>query len=399
MGRRLAPLLFLAACGGTPPADPPPPPTAPPFRHQAFFDTVRAEADGFGFRDGDWLEDLGDAPFYGLAFFAHRLHDDGDAVVADRVAGARARARTLITDVDFMTADLQEVTMSSLGLVEFIAASGDRGDLPTLDAFVDQIDTLVGAIGYYVLPAVADSWALRTYGSTAISALIGLVNTEYALRVGGERAQDRIAWAVEMGRRIDEEAWDGSAYAFGPDRDGLFDYPNIAMMILNARLFELTQNAAYRDRALASYHALQALKLSTDPTRYSSPYLAEELGAQSNDISTLSSQDYLMFGLALLWEVTREPAFVSELDSMLDALEELFQGQWCLAQVHHEMCMPACTATEACVVDTCAADQCQGGVLHHFIDGHQAQPSDPVLFCSGCNLQLLFVMWYRSHRL
>ncbi len=39
-------------------------------------------------------------------------------------------------------------------------------------------------------------------------------------------------------------------------------------------------------------------------------------------------------------------------------------------------------------------DDMQGRILHHWIDGHIAHPDDPEYFCSGCNHQFLYVVWY-----
>ena len=40
-------------------------------------------------------------------------------------------------------------------------------------------------------------------------------------------------------------------------------------------------------------------------------------------------------------------------------------------------------------------ERCGNGLLHHFVDGRLAEPGDGTLFCSGCNLQTLYVLGYR----
>ncbi|MCC6528274.1 MAG: hypothetical protein IT373_36860 [Polyangiaceae bacterium] len=404
MGRGLVGVVGIAlvalAAGCAPPDEAAPTrEPAPPFRHTAFYDALSAAADRFNQQGGDWLEDLGDAPFYGLAHYTHRAHDLGEAAAQAKADAARAREAALLVDVDFFTADLQEVTMSALGLAEHIWVTGDRTHQPVLDSFVDRMDALVGAVGYYLTPGVVDSWALDTYGSTSVSALIGLVNTEYVVRVGGAEAQRRLDWAIQLAAHIDAAAWDGSSYDFGPGRPEVDLYPNVAMIALNARLATLTGVEAYKERALAGYAAIQPLKLSDAPARYYSAYSAAAMGAQSTDYSTLSSQNYLMLALALLYQATGEARFVAELDRVVDGLESLLFSEWCLADVHHEVCAPTCTTPDVCLVDACTADTCQPGVLHHFMDGRAALPTDPEFFCSGCNLQLLHVMWYRRTQL
>ena len=38
-------------------------------------------------------------------------------------------------------------------------------------------------------------------------------------------------------------------------------------------------------------------------------------------------------------------------------------------------------------------DPASGHILHHFIDGRIALPSDPEYFCTGCNLQFLYAVY------
>jgi len=47
------------------------------------------------------------------------------------------------------------------------------------------------------------------------------------------------------------------------------------------------------------------------------------------------------------------------------------------------------------VSTSCTGDRCATGLLHHVVDGRLANASDPTLFCSGCNLQALYVLGYR----
>ena len=369
----------------------------PAFGEDALFAEVTNDADSFTVIDGEWVESLGDAPFYGLAFYARAARDPAaPRAWKDRATAAHDRAVSLVTDADFVNGDLQQMFMSAHGLVEYVAATGDRSDLPVLDAFIDRAENLVALLGWYLDIGGDRSWAITEYGPTSISALVGLLSAEYAYLVGGDRAGDRLAWAVEMAGHIDDQAWTGAYYAFGAGRDGLIDYPNIAMTILSARLYELTQDERYRTRALDVYAALQALKLPDG--RYYSPYSAQEQGAKTRDYSTLSSQTYMMIALMLLYEISGRASFVAEMDTLASALGREIHGQWCLADVHEsDVCSVACS--DVCVRGTCEPNACHGGMLHHWIDGRPAVPSDPTFFCSGCNLELLYALDYRVHRL
>ena len=382
---------------------------APASRHGALRDVLTTDARALSFDNGDWLEDLGDAPFFGLAWLSRRAEAGPlPAEDAARLDGALVRARVLLAS-DLLSGDLQEKVMAALGIIEHIAASGDRSDVAALDAFLDRLDHLVGALGDYLAGVEDTSWAVRTYGPTAVTALIALLHAQYALLVDGERAGERQDRAIALEQKITDLALTNLAdastgrsargYAFAPGRAGLDLYPNVSMIMLEARLFRLTRNETYRLQARAVYAAIQPLKLSDAPARYASPYAAESVGAKTREVATLSSQNYLALALTLLFEITGDLRFSEEADRVFDAIESM-RGPWCLAQVQKEKCTPSCKAGEACMTSSatataCTADRCTTGLLHHVVDGRLANPSDPVLFCSGCNLQALYVLGYR----
>lgn len=396
----VVPAALAVACSTAAPSRDP----VPPFRHDAFYASLEQDAEAFTVVNGEWVESLGDAPFYGLAFYTYASlaspAPPQAAAWSARSDAARAYALAQITNADFFNGDFQQMVMSTFGLIDRADATGDTSDVPTIDAFMDRLDKLVALIGWYVDIGSQRSWAIGTYGPTAISALLGLLNAEYAHLLGGtDVAAARVDWAKQMAQHIDDAAWNGSYYAIGGGTDGLDLYPNVAMMALDARLFQLTGDEAYRTRATALYDAIQPLKLTTSPTRYYSPYSADTMGAKTHDYSTLSSHNYLALGLLLLYEITGKAAYVEEMDSIEDALATELVGTWCLSDVHHEACSPGCTQPPVCVVSTCSADACNEGLLHHWIDGRLALPTDPTFFCSGCNLQALYVLWYRQARL
>lgn len=410
LGRRIAVTSFVAltsaasACSGESEVVVPVRP-APPSRHAALVDALADDARAYAFRDGDWEEDLGDAPFFGLAWLARRAEFGTlDAEGLARRDAAIARAKTLL-EGNLLEGDIQDRVMAALGLIEYVGASGDRSVVPLLDDFVDRLDSLTRTLGDYIEAGTDRSWALRTYGPTAVTALVALVEAQYALLVGGDRAQERVERVLAIDAKIRERALgdlvdaetgrQARGYAFAPGQPGLFDYPNVAMLLLKARLFRLTKRDELRLEARAVYAALQPLKLSDVPARYSSPYAKASLGIDTRDLSTLSSQNYLTLGLLLLFEITGEQRFVDEADRMLDAIAAM-RGPWCTSQVHDPAaCTPTCAAKEACTGGACSAERCTTGLLHHVVEGRLAKPEDGTLFCSGCNLQTLYVAGYR----
>ena len=380
--------------------------TAPPSRHDDLVEALAADAHAYAFADGDWQEDLGDAPFYGTAWLSQRARAgrlDADGIA--RRDAAVARARGLLGGA-ILEGDVQDKVMAALGLIEHVSASGDRSLVPAIDDFVDRLDGLTSVLGDYVEIGAEKSWALRTYGPTTVTALIALVDAQYALTIGGDRRQERIDRAVAIDAKVRERAHGDlvdpatgrsvRAYAFAPGRADLVDYPNLAMLLLKARLYRLTKDEVFRIEARALYSALQPLKLSDAPARYSSPYAKTQLGVDTRDLSTLSSQNYLTLGLLLLFEITGERRFVDEADRMLDGIAAM-RGPWCESHVNPpSACAPACTDGQACSASgSCRPDRCTTGLLHHLVDGHLARPGEGTVFCSGCNLQTLYVAGYR----
>lgn len=379
----------VGACGADEPGPIPVRP-APPSRHADLALALRDDARGYAFREGDWLEDLGDAPFFGLAWLA-RI-DALDETETERRDAALARARRLVAEANLLAADVEEPIMAALGLAEWVGRTHDAAVRAELEAFVDRLDTLVGTFGDYLDLPPETSFALRVYGPTAVTALVALVLAQYALLAGGPRAAAFEGRAVAIAAKVRERAFgdlvapgtgrSARAYAFAPGEVVLSDYPNVAMLLLEARLYRLTRSEEIPLRARALHAALQTLKLSDAPARYASPYAMPLLGVTSRDASTLSSQNYLTLALLLLFEITGDGRFIDEADRMLDGIAGL-RGPWCRSH------------SAACDGGACGEERCASGLVHHVVDGRLAAPPDETVFCSGCNLQTLYVLAYR----
>jgi uncharacterized protein YyaL (SSP411 family) len=138
------------------------------------------------------------------------------------------------------------------------------------------------------------------------------------------------------------------------------------MLVCYCRLYEATEEPAYLEKAETLFEAIQPLKAPGRPG-YRSPYSAEYMGAATDDYSTLSSQNYLMFALALLSRLTGKEMYCRELGEVRRFVEVyLFEPKG-------------------------------RRLLHHWMDGRIAQPDDPEYFCAGCNLQFLYLAWWVGH--
>lgn len=378
----------------------------PPFRHLDLYRDIQQCADSFTLVDGDWRDDFGDSAFWGLAYYAQAGTSEENQAYLDVAREVYQRNLALVQEADLATGDVNEIAMAALGLIEYMDATGDVAGLEDLDGLIADINGLVETLGHYLPPEVVPGYAMDTYGPVSINTLMALISLQRAYLLPGADTQALVDWASQVARQLDDRFWDGdcSCYRFGNDRPGLFLYPNVSMIILNARLYQLTSKLPYLTRARAAYQGIQPLKVTEEsgligPGRYFSPYSAEVMGARTENYTTLSSQNFLMFSLMLLYQLTQEEVFLEEIDPVLDFIEGYLVGNACLSDIQDESCDPVCELDMACREESCYPEVCSCAVLHHWMDGRLAIPDDPEFFCSGCNFQLLYVMWYRHTRI
>jgi len=353
--------VLLGACSSSDPV---------PVRTQAepepFYETLQRNALSFAFQQGEWTEDYGDAAAYGPNFYLHAGHACNRA---DYLDIARAAAAYNLSAVEKATGNifwylenLEEVFMCMMGLVEYAGVSGESDAIPAVDRLIRTTDWAVRMLGDYVNVSVGE-FAADLYGPTAITGGIVLIYLQYATYLDTPARQDRTDRAVAVVDRINEEAWAGDHYRFGPGDDRLFLYPNSIMITALCRLYELTGEGWYLERAELVYRGIQPLRFP-EGGFYRSPYSQEYQGAQTDEYSTLSSQNYLVLGLTLLYQNTGRDGYLEDALAILDAIR---------ARLY---------------------DPVQGKILHHWIDGRIAGPDDPDYFCSGCNLQTLYILRY-----
>jgi hypothetical protein len=135
------------------------------------------------------------------------------------------------------------------------------------------------------------------------------------------------------------------------------------MMILSASLHDLNQDSEILDRAKQLFQAIQPLK-DKIKGNYRTPEEMEGAGATTQDYSTLASQNYLCIALLLMFEQSQERQYLDEARTVLGF-------------IHNYLYDPE-----------------QDRILHHWIDGRPALPIDKLYFCTGCNFQTLYILWY-----
>ena len=333
--------------------------------HAALADAVAATLDRPEyFADGEWLQHYGDASMYGPSYDLARWAATGDEHHRDRGLAALESNLLVVEDAseDLLgsLADLETVSMALLGLLEAGQFIDDSAYLESAEGLMGQIDTLAAGFDDY-LAMDAGQFAATTYGPTAISSFLALMHLEHALAHPERDGEIHLTRAGQVLEHVHERAWDDAlgAYRFAPDDERRMLYPNITMMLAYGRALQLTGEPLYRERIDAIYAGIEPLR-DVDGDHFHSPYSAEYMGADDEDYSTLSSQNYLMMGLWLAWVGTSDGRFLDDIDGILTFLEAHL------------------------LVD--------GRLLHHWMNGAPAVPEDPEYFCSGCNLQTLYVL-------
>ncbi len=339
---------------------------------EAFYLRMQSNALGFDRAGGDWTEDLGDAPFYGAGFYGRVAQQQGDAEAEAIALAARDYDLEVLQqaagDMAFFMANLEEVIMAALGLIEYADATGDRDFIAELDQVIDTTNSALQIFGDYLQDTGLSSWALEVYGPTAITAAVALLNLQYATYLDTDLVQSRVDRALQIVAAIDANALEidasgGERYLFQSGTTDLYLYPNAMMILVLNRLQELDAQPGALERAEKVLVALEPLK-DAERGGYDSPYSAAVMGASSRDYATLSSQNYLLLALSILYRNTGD-------DRYLDQALDLFD-----------------------FIRTRLYDETQDVILHHWMDGRPALPEDPEYFCSGCNLQFLYVTWF-----
>jgi hypothetical protein len=368
MRRRLvvvAGVLAVCGCGPAKPLDEGPLPTREPEMFQALL-TYLTQAESLP-QAGDWPLDQEDANQYGAGFFYRygaASHNGGQLDLAEETT---LRNAALVDEINRSPALLLEspnaAFMAAFGLVEDYTARPDPLSLQRLDDFLALLDTIGEGLHYF-----PDTFSdeQNMFGPTVLNAGMAILFLEHALDNDCPSRDAHVATAEKILAAGKAQAYDEAtgAFVFSPQRSGLHLYPNVMEMLAYLRAYQLTGKSEHLDFARHLYDAIQPLKVAGEG-RYRSPYSAVMQGAQTDDYTTFSSQNFTMMTFAVAYQITGDEVFEQEIDAILD---------W--------------------IRTTLYVDEAAGGrVLHHWMDGRVAVPEDPEFYCSGCNLQFLYLVW------
>lgn len=299
--------------------------------------------------EGDWGEDFGDA----TAFAPPALLAAGLSLCEMRymeLAGETLRHTHFLIE-HFMEVieggEPEEVIIGILGPIESCSIIPYEGWAADANDGLGWLNDLLELFGDYLYAPDLDT---SPYGPTAVTAIVAAENLRYVLVIDPSD-MEKTTRAFEMAAAIDRYAWDpeNEYYLASPGSPDLDLYPNVAMMIVWTLASAATGDYAYLSRAERLFGAIAPLKL-------------EEIGAYHSiysssvpDYVSLSSQNYLMLALYLLYLETENRMYVEEALEILGFIE---------THLYYN-----------------------GMAWHHWENSSRAN-----WYCSGCNFQLLYTI-------
>ena len=336
-----------------------------------FYEQLQEDALLFGYENGQWTEDFGDAAAFGPTFYAHAGQQLSRVDYLTRAEEAATYNRSVLVqasdDMAWLSGHLEEVFMATQGAITWSGILNEPEPIAEIDALIDTMDPIVQATGDYMNLSLGD-FASDLYGPTALTGGVAVIYLQHAHYLHADRSQEWLARAIEITAAIDGEALHNDHYRFSPDTEKLYLYPNAIMLLVLNRLYQQTEDVAYLAQAEAVFQGIQPL-WDSRMELYHSPYSTESQGAQTDEYSTLSSQNYLLLGLMEMYRNTGDEIYRNEVVRLLQSIRTRLYSE---------------------------SDRL---LVHHWVDGRPAGHDDPDFFCSGCNLQTLFILWYLENEL
>jgi len=332
---------------------------------------LQSDAEAFGYAEGQWTEDFGDAAAFGPTYYAHAgLQEDRPGYLEQAEEAATYNLSVLqqgTEDILWLGSNLEEVFMATQGAITWTGLLGKADPIDEIDALIDTMDPIVQATGDYMDMDLGE-FASDLYGPTSVTGGVAVIYLQHAVYLNSTRSSEWVARAQEITEAIDEVAFHEDHYRFGPDVEKQYLYPNAVMLLVLCRLYEQTQDIDYLNRAETVFTGIQPL-WDERMEFYHSPYSTESQGAETDEYSTLSSQNYLMLGLMELYRHTENATYRNDVVRILQSIRSRLYSEE------------------------------DGLLVHHWVDGRPANDNDPDFFCSGCNLQTMFILWYLENEL
>ena len=335
-------------------------------KYQGMFEAVeRYVNDSERFVEGRWQEHWGDGALFGPLYDLSMWRANGTQAHYNRAIEALEVNRALVEEAaPNLMNHLDNFETLSMSLLSIVKAGEYLDDPSAYGQAAAQMMVGVESVSELFNDYIeldAGDFATSVYGPTAMTAAVATLHVELAFNYPSQDQAHHLRRAGEILDRIHEKVWDEvmSVYRFAPGDTRLMLYPNATVMLALARAYELTGESRYLERFEHTFAGIQGLK-DPDGDHYHSPYSAESMGAEDEDYTTHSSQNYLMLGLLSAYQATQKAAYLVEIDTLLGFLESrLLVGEQ---------------------------------IMHHWMNGRAANDEDRYDYCLGCNMQTLFLL-------
>ena len=319
-------------------------------RPEVFDDVLRHLLDAESVSEGDWDGDFGDATCYAPpVLLAH-----GRATCSEReVSLAWETVEREYFVIQHFMEHSSEALIGGLGLTEVYALEPDSEVAENGRLLIDYLWDAISLLGEEgMLPAAMS----EPYGQTATTGIVAALMLRYVIQVDPDDTvvRDR---ALELTETIDGAVYDSSEgyYWRGIEDSDLYLYPNVAMSLVHSLAHHITGDEAHLERARRLLPAIEELYVP-DVGAYHSPYQGTE-----PDYASLSSHNYLVLALIYLFDETGEEIYLETANGALDFIQERLLVE--------------------------------GIAYHHWEADERAD-----WYCTGCNLQLLYVLWQMGMR-
>lgn len=346
-----------------------------PFYKEDLFDRVFGYLnEEVEFVDGRWGDHWGDAALYGIVTDTLTYRMTHDPRTLDR---ARLSKRANLADIRAarkkprrMVEHIEQSIMGALGLLLAYDDLPDWEIVPEAVSMISDFTELLEMLGGYLDTNLPVAFA-DYYGRTTPSAMFFLMNlfmAEFYKRHDHPiRSGKAVGSALRLLDAIREQSFDsdGPRYKFAPDEDRSYCYPNPIMIIGLALLHELTGDPAALTEAEGIFGWLQNLK-DEKQGGYWTPYVnALRKNAYALNIKSLSAQNYVLYACLYLHRITKNRWYLKEMKSLLDFIDR---------DLYYD-----------------------GLIWHDIEEGRRATIDSPEPYCVGCNLMTLYLLLEINH--
>jgi hypothetical protein len=293
--------------------------------------------------NGDYQKDSGDATCYAPPVLLAHGMATGDTTETNLARAIIEREYYLINN---FLANSSEALIGGLGLTEVYDLNQDQQVAKETRYLIEIVDALYESLNENgLLPKSMTA----LYGQTASTAIVVALELQYFIKVDPSDINRRNR-ALAIVQKIEAAAYDSAGfYIFEADNKELYLYPNVAMMLVHSLAYHVSEDIHHLKMA-------RSLLPAIDPLYHPEldAYLSRAQGA--DNVVTLASHNYLVLALKDLFDETGDTLYLNKAQRTIDF-----------------------------IINKLYSD----GIAYDNLTNNQKSG----WYCTGCNFQLLFVLW------